>query len=218
MAALPTRRSQSGQAPAPPQTAAGEPDFDIPVQPGPAYREHNQPFVPPVPEIALDDERVQERLPFPIDLLGLADLCTRLARATEPREVASVLEQASGVLDAVGLVLWWWDPQTRALCPVFSHGYADEIVAQLRGVPSDADNAIANAFRSADACVVDGNVFETGAIAVPLTTPGGCAGVLALEFRDGGERRDEVRAFATILAAQLSTLAGTPPMAQAATA
>jgi hypothetical protein len=101
---------------------------------------------------------------------------------------------------------------------VFSHGYSDEVVAQLPGVPSDSDTAIAAAFRSAETCVVDGSPVDTGAIVAPLKTPAGCAGVLALELRDGCERRDSVHACATILAAQLSTLVGYPPLAKAASA
>jgi hypothetical protein len=67
-------------------------------------------------------------------------------------------------------------------------------------------------------CVVEGSATETGAIVVPLTIPGGCAGVLAIELRHGAERREPVRACATILAAQLSTLAGEPPVAHAVSA
>ena len=61
--------------------------------------------------------------------------------------------------------------------------------------------------------VVDGDELETGAIVVPLQKPKGCAGVLALELRSGGERRDSVCAVATILAAQLSTLVACPAAA-----
>jgi hypothetical protein len=39
-------------------------------------------------------------------------------------------------------------------------------------------------------------------------TPPGCTGVLALELRNKAERREDVRAAVTILAAQVSTLVG----------
>ena len=48
-----------------------------------------------------------------------------------------------------------------------------------------------------------------------LLTPTGCAGVLALELRHGGERLECVRAAATILAAQLATLVSAPVLAEA---
>jgi len=173
---------------------------------------------------ALPTRRVQaeprhaagERAPVPLDVSAMAQLCTRLARAAESRDVELVLEDAARLLDAVGLVLWMWDPQGRALRAVFSHGYSDDVVAHLSGVPSEADNSIARAFRSAEPSVVDGSDLETGAVVVPLMAPTGCAGVLAFELRDGGERRESVRAVATILAAQLSTLVGYSPLAQAA--
>jgi transcriptional regulator with XRE-family HTH domain len=210
------------------------------------HADRNRPVVPPAPPAAPDSNRPVEQLAPPsvgadapepvlasvaaaedsgreaepdrLELSAVAHLCTRLARAAESRDLAPVLEDAAKLLGAVGLILWMWDPQGRVLRPVISHGYSDEVVAQLPGVSSDTDNAIATAFRSADACVVEGGDLETGAVAVPLTTPNGCAGVLALELKDGRERRESVRAFATILAAQLSTLVGYPPLAQAASA
>jgi hypothetical protein len=45
-------------------------------------------------------------------------------------------------------------------------------------------------------------------VVAPLLTPTGCAGVLALELRNKAERREDVRAAVTILAAQVSTLVG----------
>jgi hypothetical protein len=55
----------------------------------------------------------------------------------------------------------------------------------------------------------------TGALAVPLMASNGCIGVLAVEFRNGGEHRGAVRNVATILAAQLVTLLGAIPLAEA---
>jgi hypothetical protein len=41
-------------------------------------------------------------------------------------------------------------------------------------------------------------------------TPNGCAGMLAIELQDGSERSAVVRAFVTIVAAQLATLLSIP--------
>jgi hypothetical protein len=49
-------------------------------------------------------------------------------------------------------------------------------------------------------------------------TPAGCAGVLALELQDREEERESVHALATILAAQLATLFGYAPLAEAVSA
>jgi len=146
----------------------------------------------------------------------LADLCTRLGRAEHATAVHMVVEDATSMLGAIGLILWAWDERGGALRPTVSHGYSDDMLAQVPALPPESDNAIASAFRSAGTCVVDGNDLATGALAVPLMAPFGCVGVLAAEFRNGGERRERARAILTILAAQLSMLVGQPPALRAA--
>jgi Helix-turn-helix domain len=153
-----------------------------------------------------------------VDFVAMARLCTRLARAIEVCDVTPVLEEAVRVLRAAGLILWVRDGLGCELTPVYAHGYSSDITAQLRPVPRDSDNALASAFRTAEARVVDRGETLTGAVVVPLLTPTGCAGVLALELRHGGERLECVRAAATILAAQLSTLVGVPVLAEAVSA
>ena len=153
-----------------------------------------------------------------VDFSVLADLCTRLGRALEVDEVAAALQDAVGALDAVGLIVWMHDPLGSALTPALAHGYSDEVLAHLPRVLTHTDNAIAAAFRSFETRVVESSSGTTGALVVPLSTPTGCAGVLALEFRDGVEQDASVRSFAIILAAQLSTLFECPALAQAVNA
>jgi hypothetical protein len=150
-----------------------------------------------------------------VDFAAVAHLCTRLARALDVCDVTPVLDEAAQVLRAVGLILWVGDRYGNELSPVFTHGYSLEMTTQLGRVSRDSDNAIARAFRSAEARVVDGRDVATGAVVVPLLTPTGCAGVLALELCHGGERLECVRAAATILAAQLATLVTSPALAEA---
>jgi GAF domain-containing protein len=152
------------------------------------------------------------------DLSAVAHLCTRLGRALAVRDVAPVLEDVARILDAVGLSLWLWHPPVSALRAVLAHGYSDQWLARLPVVRRDADNAIAAAFRSAETCIVNSGDVATGAVVVPLLTPGGCVGVLALELRHGGEQHESVRALTTILAAQLSMLFGSPPLVEAVSA
>jgi hypothetical protein len=149
------------------------------------------------------------------EMSAFADLCTRLAVAVHPREVAPILEEAAGVLRAAGLTLWVWEHPTRTLRHVLAYGYPGDVASRLPRVRYDADNAIADAFRSSGTQVVRNCGAATGALVVPIMAPGGCAGVLALEFQDGGEERETVRALTTILAAQLATLFGYAPMAEA---
>ena len=152
------------------------------------------------------------------ELSAAAHLCTSLGRALDARDVAPLLEDAARILDAVGLVVWSWEPRARALEPSVAHGYSDAVLAKFPRVRRDSDNAIAAAFRSAETRIVDSAGQATGAVVVPLMAPRGCVGVLALELRDGGEQRESVRAMATIMAAQLANLVGSAPMAEAVNA
>jgi len=164
-------------------------------------------------------ERVVDERPSPaIDLTAMAQLCQELARARVHGDVAALMADAARILNAVGIILWMWDSKGSGLRPSLSHGYSRDVLAQLPLVKPDTENAIAAAFRSSDTRVVDGTDSATGAVVVPVVTPDGCAGVLALEFRDRGERHESGHALATILAAQLSILAEAPPVMRAATA
>jgi len=152
------------------------------------------------------------------DLLAAAHLCTDLGRIFERREAAPLLERVADILDAVGLIVWTWDAQGTELRPALAHGYSDRVLAQLPKVRRDADNATAAAFRSTQTCIVNGSDEASGAVVVPLMTPGGCVGVFAVELQHGGEQREPVRALATIFAAQLATMIGAPRLPQAVNA
>jgi transcriptional regulator with XRE-family HTH domain len=155
-----------------------------------------------------------EPLPEAIDMAAIAHLCTRLGCAQEADEVTAVLEEAAVILDLVGLILWIPDAVGVTLTLVFAHGYTDEVLAQTARVTTDADNASAESFRTGRMCIVSGNEVRTGAVVAPLLTPMGCAGVLAVEVKNGAERREDVRSALTILAAQISTLMGFSVLAQ----
>jgi transcriptional regulator with XRE-family HTH domain len=168
-----------------------------------------QPVHPVAPVTAYSYEAPQPRHGTPaIDLTALARVCTQLGRIMEPQELTDALQELAVVLDAAGVIIWVPDPQRFMLMPVFVHGYSSAAVSQLPPVFADEDNATAAAFQTHTTCVVDGNGIDNGAVAAPLLTPTGCTGVLALELRNKAERREDVRAAVTILAAQVSTLVG----------
>jgi len=152
------------------------------------------------------------------DLSDVAHLCTELCRVLETREVTPLLKHVAEMLDAIGLIVWVWDPQRTALKPALAHGYSDEVLASLPRVRRDTDNATAASFRSAQTHIVNGKDLASGAVVVPLLTPAGCTGVFAVELRHGGEQRESVRALATIFAAQLATFVGSAPLAEAVNA
>ena len=151
-----------------------------------------------------------------LDLEGAARLCTELGRVMETSELPPLLARAAGLLDAAGLVVWVTDPSGAELRPVLTHGYSEKIVAQMRGIPTGAQNAAALTYRSAEARIVSGNGAANGAFVVPLITPAGCVGVFATELKRGAEQRPATRALTTILAAQVATLVGATPAPGAA--
>jgi len=164
----------------------------------------------PKSEQAAGNHRAVE-VPVPVrppasdpDLLAAAELCTELGRVDSATELAPLLHEAARILDAVGLIVWVWDPTTAELRAALAHGYSDKVLAQLPTVTRDAHNATAAAFRSLQTCAIDAVNGSPGALAVPMITPIGCMGVLAIELRQSGEETGAVRALATIFAAQLA--------------
>ena len=145
-----------------------------------------------------------ESAPFETDLPATARLCTGLGRADSTDAVESLLPEAARLLDATGLIVWLWDPQATGLRPAMAHGYPYRMLAQLPAVARDADNATAAAFRAAQTCVVRGNDRFRGAVVVPMMTPDGCTGVLAVEVKNGREQTESVHALAGLIAAQLA--------------
>jgi hypothetical protein len=172
---------------------------------------------PELSAVARDSPGDEEGRPE-LSPLVVAELCTRLGRVIHRREVVPILEDAAMALDAVGLVLWSWDSRAAALRPWLAYGYTDAVLARMPGVRPDAGNAIAAAFQSTRACVVNGGDGVTGALVVPLMAHNGCVGVLAVELQHRDEQREAVRAFVTILAAQFVMLVGSAPLAAAVNA
>jgi transcriptional regulator with XRE-family HTH domain len=164
------------------------------------------------------DSREQDDLPPPFvqpALAEIADLCTRVARASNLMHLEPRLADAVEMLNAVGAVLWTWERHKSALRARVSCGYSEDVLARFPVVGRDADNAIGVAFRSGRIAVVDGADGETGAIAVPLLGPDGCVGVLALEVRHGDERNNILHAIASIVAAQFVPLCVPAALAEA---
>ena len=207
----PPKRVGSRSAPA---VEAAIPETDFIEVPRPGVIEESFPEAgvteEPLPVAALVEETTAEP-----SLLEIADLCTRLGRLSDGRGLLPLLDDAANLLDAIGLVVWCWDARSGSLRAELANGYSDETIAHLPAVPADAPNAVAAAFRSGEACVVPGAAGLTAAVAVPVLAPAGCVGVLAIEVQSGGERRESIRAFAAILAAQLAGFLGPVTLAEA---
>ena len=151
---------------------------------------------------------------FSPDLPAVARFCTELGRVNDAAGVQRLLQEAAGILEATGLIVWIWDASAGGLTPVLAHGYSPRVLAQLPAVTREADNPTAAAFRSGEVCAITGSENASGAIVVPLLTPGGCAGVLAIELQHGREQSRSVCAVATIMAALLAQLVGATQSAE----
>lgn len=155
-----------------------------------------------------DDVPARIRPSVDPDLLAVARACTELGQVETAEQMPPLLEEVARLVDATGLVVWLWDARTEALRPALAHGYSAHVLAALPAVGRDADNATATAFRTAQTCVIQGSERSSGALALPLLTPAGCTGVLAVELPNGGEQTEIARALATIFAALLAQLTG----------
>jgi hypothetical protein len=202
--------------------------LDIPVEVGertanPAgiHQDARVPEPDPAPAPDTSTKSLPQQLTdpgFAVNLTEMAAVCTRLARASDSREVSAAFDAAAQMLGAVGIVVWSSDARGTALHPWLGGGYPDAFLGQLPVVPRDAENAIAAAFRTAETRVVAGDNGQTGAVVAPILARRGCVGVVALETRSGDERHEHVQAVATILAAQLVPLVGAEPLAEAVNA
>jgi len=141
-----------------------------------------------------------------VDFFAAASVCTKLAQADTGADLTLLLHEAARILDAVGVIVWAWDPAIKALTPAMADGYSERVLAQLPKVGRDANNATAAAFRSSQTCAVAGGESATSALAVPVPAPDGCVGVLAVELPNGAEKAPAVRAVLTMIAAQLGRL------------
>jgi hypothetical protein len=137
--------------------------------------------------------------PPSVDLTGAAKVCADMARVLDTSDLPGLMVRLAGVLGAPGLIVWVADRSGQVLMPLLTHGYPASAVARIGNLPTSAENATALAWRTGDVQIVP------GALVAPIVTSDGCVGVLAAEVPEGSESRTEVRALATIFAAQLAT-------------
>lgn len=122
-----------------------------------------------------------------------------MARVLDASDLPGLMLRLAGVLGSPGLIVWVADRSGQVLMPLLTHGYPASAVARIGSLSTSAENATAQAWRTGDVQVVP------GALVAPIVTSEGCVGALAAEVPDGSETRTEVRALATIFAAQLAT-------------
>lgn len=184
---------------------------------GAAPRRDAEPLAatPPVEPVRFEAPLPRAKAAITPKLITTAQLCGELARITESRQLPGLLERAAKVLEASGIIAWVADPTGNELRPAMSYGYTDRAVAKMGGIPREASNAVAAAYRAAEMRTVAGDNFTNGALVAPLMTADGCIGVLSAEMKSGAEKDESSQALATIFAAQLATLVSPPAMAPA---
>ena len=155
---------------------------------------------------AFDDAPDAGSPPKRPDLDAVADLCSALARVQDTRELEGLLERTARALDASGVIVWMPDGPHGTLRPVLAHGYAPLALSRMGVIHPASDNATATAYRTKSVVVVPAEPLASGAIVAPLISSEGCSGAMAVELREGVEAAPQVRAVATIVAAQLATL------------
>lgn len=143
-------------------------------------------------------------------LTGIAEICTGFGRVRDAAELTSLLEQAAGLMNARGLIVWLGSTTGADLRPVLAHGYSDATLARIPTLARSSDNVAAQAYRTGELQIVNSRPGASqGVVVAPLLGADGCIGALTAEIRERGEGLDTTRALALILAAQLSgVLAG----------
>ena len=170
---------------------------DVAVAAAPAPSAAPAPLTAIDPPVGLVDE---DRLEV------VAHLCAEFGRVLDREEIRRLLERSAHALEATGLIVWLWDDTANGLKPVLVHGYSERMLAQVPAVRRDADNATAAAFRDATACEVPATPDTSAAIVVPLLTGEGCAGVLAVELRQGVALSRSRRALTVLIGAAVTHL------------
>jgi hypothetical protein len=176
----------------------------------------------PSPPVARFDERRAEDqaptatptapTPAPIDppwLQSLADLSADIGRAEDVRALTPLLERATALVGARGLVVWLATDDGQQLTPILAAGYDPRIVAKLGTIGIDERNLTATAFRGSSVTKTAPSGTAPGAVAIPLQCRSGTSGVLAAEVPDEAAF-DRAVAACAVVAAQLATLFPSP--------
>jgi hypothetical protein len=169
----------------------------------------------PIP-VAPETPKVLEAPPTPqpleaqVPLAALkeaAEICADLSSLTDPGALGGALARVSTLLNATGLIVWIASNDSSALSPVATHGFDPKLVSRIGKIARDSSNLTAAAFRENASKVSPVTATAPGALAVPMCSPTGPAGVLSVELRAGQPVDEPKVALAAIIAAQLATLA-----------
>ena len=136
-----------------------------------------------------------------------SEICADLSALSDPGALQGTLARVSNLLDATGLIVWVASNDGTSLSPVATHGFDATLVARIGKVPRDGANLTASAFRDNAPKISAPTATGPAALAVAMCGPSGPAGVLSVELKPGQSVDEAKVALASIIAAQLATLA-----------
>jgi hypothetical protein len=137
----------------------------------------------------------------------MSEICADLSALADPGALEGALARVNTLLDATGLIVWIGSNDGSTLSPVATHGFDPKLVARIGKVARDSSNLTAAAFRENTPKMSAPIGATAGALAVAMCSPSGPVGVLSLELKTGQQVDEAKIALATIVAAQLATLA-----------
>jgi hypothetical protein len=146
----------------------------------------------------------------------LASLCSEIAAVTESSQLEPLLVRARSVLNARGVIVWLSSPDRLELHSAAASGYDARVVARLGPIHRETSNLTADAFRENMPRTSAATGTTAAALAVPLPSPDGPAGVFSAELAAGMGIDDAKLAAARVIAAQLGALLGSIPAEQPA--
>jgi hypothetical protein len=168
--------------------------------------------VPPIVAPQTQDSGAKPASPF--DAPALAALCSDIATVAESAQITPLLDRIGTLLDARGIIVWMSTPDRAELHAAAASGYDPRVVARLGSISRDANNLTADAFRTNTVRTSEALGLTPAALAVPLPSPGGPAGVFSAELSAGIGIDDARLNAARVIAAQLGAVLGTPANAK----
>ncbi|MEP6782172.1 MAG: hypothetical protein ABI983_00805 [Acidobacteriota bacterium] len=138
---------------------------------------------------------------------ALTEICADLSSLTDPGALHGALERVSAMLNATGLIVWVASNDGASLSPVATHGFDPNLVARIGKISRDSANLTAAAFRENTPKISAPTALAPAALAIAMCGPTGPAGVLSVELKPGQSVDEPKIALASVIAAQLATLA-----------
>ena len=145
------------------------------------------------------------------DVGALASLCSEIAAVTDTNQIEPILDRVRDILGARGVIVWLSSSDRMELHAVATSGYDPRVIARLGPIHRETSNLTANAFRENASRTSAAAGTTAAALAVPLPSPDGPAGVFSVELAAGTDVDDNKLSAARVIAAQLGSLLGSIP-------